>query len=151
MRTGKQGNHSYTLTISNSGVTTTSLPSGIKGLAYNATLTATGGVAPYSWTIAPGQPGKIPSGLSMSSSGAISGTPGTLGYQEFTVRATDSKRSAFLADVGHQHGDAIDRVGICSACGNDRTILQIVTGSIGRTGALHMESGSRDAPIHHWS
>ena len=61
---GKQGSRSYTLTISNSGITTTSLPSGIKGVAYNATLSATGGVAPYSWTIAPGQPGKLPNGLS---------------------------------------------------------------------------------------
>jgi len=97
---GKQGNHSYTLTISNSGVTTTSLPSGIKGVAYNSMLSATGGVAPYSWTIAPGQPGKIPSGLSMSSSGAISGTPGTLGYQEFAVRATDSKGQRFSQTLG---------------------------------------------------
>jgi len=97
---GRQGSRSYTLTISNSGITTTSLPSGVKGIAYNATLAATGGAAPYSWTIVPGQPGKLPSGLSMTSSGVISGTPGMVGYQEFMVRATDSRGQRFSQTLG---------------------------------------------------
>ena len=36
-------------------ITTTSLPGGTAGTAYNATLAATGGVAPYTWSLASGQ------------------------------------------------------------------------------------------------
>jgi len=64
----------YTLGL---GVSTTALPSAQVGAAYSATLTATGGTGPYSWSMAPGS-GPLPSGLSLNSStGVISGTPAT--------------------------------------------------------------------------
>ena len=65
----------------------TLLPVGLVGAAYNQTLTAAGGTAPYNF-IAGG--GAIPPGLSLSSSGTISGTPTTVGNAYwFTVVATD--------------------------------------------------------------
>lgn len=53
-------------------VATTSLPSGQMGVAYSTTLAAAGGTAPYTWTLASGA---LPAGLSLASSGAITGTP----------------------------------------------------------------------------
>jgi hypothetical protein len=70
-------------------ITTTSLPDGESGTAYNQTVSATGGVTPYSWSIISGS---LPAGLSLgSSTGTISGTPTAYGTSNFTVRVTDSQ------------------------------------------------------------
>jgi hypothetical protein len=54
-------------------VTTTSLPGAQVGKAYTATLTATGGTPPLTWSIAAGS---LPAGLSLTpSTGVIAGTP----------------------------------------------------------------------------
>ena len=55
-------------------ILTTSLPSGMVGVAYNATLGAGGGTLPFSWSISGGT---VPAGLSLSAAGVISGTPTT--------------------------------------------------------------------------
>jgi hypothetical protein len=55
-------------------VTTRALPNGIVGIAYSQPLLATGGMAPYNWTIIAGA---LPGGLSLSSNGLVSGTPKT--------------------------------------------------------------------------
>ena len=68
-------------------VVTSSLPSGPKGQAYYAALAATGGVPPYSWSISSGS---LPTGLGLSTAGAITGTPTVLGTSSFTVKVTDS-------------------------------------------------------------
>jgi subtilase family protein/putative Ig domain-containing protein len=53
-------------------VTTTSLASGQVGVAYSAMLAASGGTTPYMWTLTSGT---LPAGLSLASSGAITGMP----------------------------------------------------------------------------
>ena len=68
-------------------ITTASLPQGRVLTGYSATLTAAGGTPPYTWSrIA----GALPNGLTLSSSGTISGTPAKPGSYTFTVRVTDS-------------------------------------------------------------
>lgn len=70
-------------------MTTTSLPYGIFGTPYSATLTAVGGVYPYIWTITAGS---LPAGLSLNgSTGAITGTPTGGGTSSFTVQVADSE------------------------------------------------------------
>src|SRR6266404_5609073 len=70
-------------------ITTTSLPSGQTQTSYSATLQATGGTAPYTWTVASGA---LPVGLTLSSSGAISGVPSAAGTSTFSVKLTDANQ-----------------------------------------------------------
>ncbi len=88
---GLSASGQFTITVSGEPtdpleITTTSLPAGTVGTSYSATLEATGGTTPYSWSVASGS---LPSGLSLSSGGTISGTPGSSGSASFTVRVTD--------------------------------------------------------------
>ncbi len=55
------------------------------GVPYSFVLEATGGQAPYAWTAL----GALPAGLTLSSSGVISGTPSVAGAVSFAVRVTD--------------------------------------------------------------
>ncbi|GEM_PF-3878918 len=70
------------------GITTTSLSDGTVGSAYSATVSATGGTTPYSWSISAGS---LPNGLSLAAAtGIISGTPTVANTFSFTVKVTDS-------------------------------------------------------------
>jgi|GEM_PF-4613572 len=71
------------------GVTTSSLPDGEVGApGYSATLAATGGLGPYTWSV---EPGALPPGLSLdTSTGAITGTPTSAGTFNFAATVTDS-------------------------------------------------------------
>jgi hypothetical protein len=63
-------------------------PSGVVGTAYVDTLTATGGTAPYSWSVSAGT---MPTGITLNAStGVLSGIPTVAGTFSFTVRVTDS-------------------------------------------------------------
>jgi hypothetical protein len=77
-------------------ITTTSLPDAVEGTHYKATLTASGGTLPYKFSIIRGS---LPTGLSMSTHGAISGTPsGAAGTSSnSTVQVTDSSNPALTA------------------------------------------------------
>ncbi len=71
-------------------VTTSSLAAGTVGTAYSATLAATGGTAPYTWAVSTGT---LPSGLSLSSAGVISGTPTTTASASLVFTTTDSAKN----------------------------------------------------------
>jgi len=58
------------------------------GVSFSETLTASGGATPYTFAMASGS--TLPTGLSLSSAGVISGTPTAAGAFSFTVQATDS-------------------------------------------------------------
>lgn len=68
-------------------ITNNGLPNGQPGVAYNQTLQNTGGTAPFFWTLASGT---LPPGLSLSTGGAITGTPNTSGQFSFQVQITDA-------------------------------------------------------------
>ena len=66
--------------------TTSPLPGGTQGVAYNQTLAAGGGTPPYSWMLVSGS--SLPAGLTLSAGGVISGTPTGTGTTNFTVQVT---------------------------------------------------------------
>ncbi|MGB7436355.1 MAG: putative Ig domain-containing protein [Candidatus Acidiferrum sp.] len=70
-------------------ISISSLPSGQVGTAYSATLTATGGTAPYTWSLTSGT---MPAGLVLNSAtGAITGTPTqAVASASLTFKVTDS-------------------------------------------------------------
>jgi hypothetical protein len=70
-------------------ISTSSLPNGTVGTAYSQSLVATGGSQPYSWSLVAGL-GPLPTGLSLSTAGAITGTPSVAGTFNFTVGVSDS-------------------------------------------------------------
>ena len=81
-------NLSITISSSDLAITTTQLPNGTQGIAYSATLSATGGTPPYTWSLVSGS---LPAGLNLvSNSGAIQGTPTTVGVSNFTVQVRDA-------------------------------------------------------------
>src|SRR5207253_2628781 len=65
----------------------TTLPNGTVGATYNQTITAIGGTAPDAFAVSFGV---LPSGLALSLSGELSGTPRIADSFTFTLQATDS-------------------------------------------------------------
>jgi sugar lactone lactonase YvrE len=59
----------------------------VASVPFSATLDAAGGTSPYTWSVASGS---LPAGLTLSSSGVISGTPSAQGTSTFSVKVTDS-------------------------------------------------------------
>ncbi|WP_205910685.1 Ig domain-containing protein [Rhizobium sp. P44RR-XXIV] len=103
---GYAGSDSFTYTATNTGgtsspatvsitvspptisfTTASPLTGGTVGAGYSQTLLASGGAAPYSYSITSGA---LPAGLTLSSSGTLSGTPTAGGIFNFTVKAADS-------------------------------------------------------------
>ena len=79
------------------------LAGGTNGATYNDAVVATGGTAPYSWSVVSGE---LPAGINLSGtglSGALTGTPTVTGNFGFTLRITDSASNtaerAFTLDV----------------------------------------------------
>ena len=95
------GYYNFTLTVSDSktipataslsisfsvlGITTSSLPSGSTTANYAQTVNATGGTPPYSFAGL-----GIPSGLTLSTAGVLSGQPTTTGTFSLTVGVSDA-------------------------------------------------------------
>jgi Putative Ig domain len=81
-----------TIVVSSLAITTTSpLPPGTVGTAYDSPglqFTATGGTGTDTWTVANGS--TLPGGLTLSSTGVLSGTPQVAGTFTFGITATDS-------------------------------------------------------------
>ncbi|MCI0485694.1 MAG: putative Ig domain-containing protein [Blastocatellia bacterium] len=68
-------------------VTTANLADAVVDVPYSRTLNASGGTSPYVWQI---ETGALPSGLQLSQTGTISGTPDTAGTSNFVARVTDA-------------------------------------------------------------
>jgi hypothetical protein len=72
-------------------VSPSTLPAGTVGAAYSQQLSASGGTSPYAYSVTAGS---LPAGLSLSTTGLITGTPTAGGNNfPFTVTAKDSSPS----------------------------------------------------------
>jgi hypothetical protein len=118
--------------------TAPSFHAGEVGLAYSpVSFSATGGVAPYTWSVASGA---LPGGLTLGSDGSVSGTPTGGGTFTFTIAVSDSGDSTAKADGKISIADALTahlrpecssycnvELGCVTACGNFGSL----TGGVG--------------------
>lgn len=91
---GNIGSRTYGMNVGASSglaVSPSSLPNGTQGTAYSQTITATGGTGPYTYALTSGS---LPTGLTLSAGGVLSGTPTGSGPSTFTIGATDSLGNA---------------------------------------------------------
>ncbi|WP_124983141.1 putative Ig domain-containing protein [Ralstonia solanacearum] len=83
------GTRSYSLTVAapTIALSPTTLAGATVSTAYSQSVTASGGTAPYTYAVTSGA---LPTGLSLSSAGTLSGTPTAGGSFSVTISATDS-------------------------------------------------------------
>jgi hypothetical protein len=73
------------------------LPNGVIGMPYSEGLSAGNGVPPYTWSLVSGA---LPTSVSLSSGGVLSGTPasGSAGTYSFSAKVTDSTSASVTGD-----------------------------------------------------
>ncbi len=77
-------------------VATSALPGATVNAAYATTLAASGGTAPYAWSLSSGA---LPAGLTLASNGTISGTPTATGTATFTAQVKDASNPVQTASL----------------------------------------------------
>lgn len=118
-------------------ITTGTLPGGQTQVVYSATLAASGGTTPYTWSLASGT---LPSGLALSSSGQVSGTPTAVGVSSFTVSVTDA--------ASHSATKAMSITIAPASLAVQTTSLQNGTQSVAYSATLAASGGT---PPYTWS
>ena len=117
------------------------LPSGTVGAAYSLALTASGGTTPYTWSVSAGS---LPEGLSLSSAGALSGTPTQAMTASFTVRvsgagdASSATKAFDLRILGPFEPGALD-----TAFGSGGKVTTAVPGPNSRANGLAVQSDGK--------
>ncbi|MGA8492814.1 MAG: Ig domain-containing protein, partial [Terriglobales bacterium] len=132
-------------------VATGSLPAGTVNVPYSQTLQASSGVQPYTWSLADGT--LLPAGLTLASSGVISGTPIATGTTNFTVQVTDSSTPAhqtananlsITVNPGVTNNGRLSGNYAFSVRGFDPSGLFVAAGSFTADGAGNISSGIMD-------
>ena len=126
-----------TYTIAPLTIATASLPNGTQNVPYNATLTASGGIPAYTWSIVSGS---LPSGLTLNAAtGAISGNPVASGTSSFTAMVRDSNSqsaSKILSITINANSVAIGLAQANAVVGSGVASLSVPFGAANTTGNL---------------
>jgi Putative Ig domain len=86
---------SISVTVVPLSIATTSLPDGVIDAIYSQAVQVSGGISPYAWSVASGS---LPSWATLNSStGSITGIPGTAGTANFTLQVAESGCSALTS------------------------------------------------------
>ncbi len=94
----------------------TTIPDGLYGSAYaNQTLTVTGGMAPYTFSVSGGT---LPPGISLSPVGVLSGTPTAAGTYSFIVTAQDNARGRRKSSGSQKYALVIDQAVLTISANN---------------------------------
>ncbi len=114
-------------------ISSVSVPPGTVGSPYSFQLQQTGATSP-SWSI---NSGSLPSGLTMSSSGRITGTPSSAGVSTFGVVCEQS---------GFTPGTRTFQLEITSGTGFRLTSTQLPQGTVGQSYSGRIEATGGQAP-----
>lgn len=131
---------SISLTISPLALNTSPLPGATLGTAYTATVTASGGLQPYAWSVAAAS-GPLPPGLNLDAAkGTISGTPTATGTFVFTLTVSDAESSPMSLSSGFTITVSTSSALNCTTvsftlCGSN---VFGIAGSVGTTGPALM-------------
>jgi hypothetical protein len=125
-------------------ITRITLPGGVTGSPYTQQLTATGGVAPYTWSIGEGA---MPGGLALDpGTGILSGTPTATGSFSFAVTVSDSQFSTSSLGLSMTVSAPLPTPQISGAVYNKATHKLIISGQNFASGATVLVDGS-SAPV----
>jgi Putative Ig domain/Abnormal spindle-like microcephaly-assoc'd, ASPM-SPD-2-Hydin len=132
------------------------LAAATQGALYKANLNAAGGKSPYTWALASGS--TLPSGLSLSSAGVISGTvssTATLKQYSFSATVTDAASAtytrAFTLTVSKPTGASCKNTVFNGSDGTPLTpLLDLGTGLYkgAESGGLYANGSNADDPSH---
>src|SRR5258706_12745687 len=109
-------------------IVTTKLPTGSIGVSYSYTLQAVGGIGAYTWSLSSGS---LPGGLSINSSGVVSGTP-TSGSTSPTFGITDGTNTTTtsLTLTINAITDTINFINSAAAASGETTPISLGTVTI---------------------
>ncbi|MEB2844730.1 IPT/TIG domain-containing protein [Endobacterium cereale] len=120
---------------------TGALPSGVNGIFYNQSFTATGGTDAYSFMISGGA---LPSGLTLSPAGVLSGTPTAAGSSTFQVTATDiygAKGTASYTLTINEQKPVANPASATVAIGSTNNLVALnITGGVAASVAVDMQA-----------
>ncbi|WP_425627055.1 putative Ig domain-containing protein [Agrobacterium tumefaciens] len=149
---GATGEHSYSVSIAAPviDISPTSIPNATYDIAYNQTLTASGGSSPHSFSVSTGS---LPPGLSLAGSGELSGTPILSGTYNFTVTASDvngqTGSRAYSISVAFTLPDA--PVGLMATAGDTQAAVSFQppprNGGVAITGYIVTATPADVAPV----
>jgi hypothetical protein len=112
-------------------ITSANFHVGEVGVGYvPVTLLATGGVGSYTWSISVGS---LPAGLTVSSTGMVSGTPTTAGTASFTVHVADTHGGSAIVN---RSISVAKRLGIAALCATQCNVEIGCTTVCGKFGTL---------------
>jgi hypothetical protein len=123
------GKFPITIVPADLSIVTTSLPDGVVGAAYSASLNASGGVPPYTWTVT-----GLPDGLTATAAGAISGTPKTAGQFTVIFNVSDAAGVTFARRLAFSLTIASAPLAITTASAPNGTAGAAYTASFAATG-----------------
>ncbi|HEX3570466.1 MAG TPA: Ig domain-containing protein [Acidobacteriaceae bacterium] len=117
-----------------------SLPAGTMESPYSVTFTATGGTAPYSWSVGSG---RLPAGLTLdATTGTLSGTPTSSGSFSLSIAATDSSTRALSKSASYSLTVTAIPLGVGTASLPNGTANASYSQTLTPTGG---------SPNYHWS
>ncbi|HEU4819463.1 beta strand repeat-containing protein, partial [Janthinobacterium sp.] len=79
-------NYSVSIAVPTLSITPTTLTAGGVSAPYSQQLSTSGGTAPYTYVV---ESGALPPGVTLSSSGLLSGTPSAINTYNFVIKSTD--------------------------------------------------------------
>ncbi len=117
------------------------LPSGTIGVEYSQAFSASGGTAPYTYSIDWNR-STLPNGLTLSPDGVLSGTPTSSGNYTFTVRVEDATHAINLKSYNLSiELVKVDGSFTFTSSSNPSTLGEAVTFTVSATGAAETPDG----------